>query len=1034
MVTSSLFSLDEDIWYRNKSVHIASRGAMRAWACRGASFPLLAVLPDQRQVRDFAEDSKVMGILDSILVLPELPFTDDEDKLRAIKAARGGILSSFRKNHGVLACTPSALMTPFSLGGDFFNIETGKETPRDALISWLTENGYAKNDLVWFPGQFAFRGSIVDVFSPSCAFPARIEFFDDEVLSVRFFMPDTQKTLRKIETLSLQSLNSRFSLAHEIQEFLPKDMRIIYFDPKGLDVSAENSAWLWDGLDNKLKNTISLKSWEDLCVIFSSYNRLRVQPDVYNCTARLAIRKFPDFKGNFKEVNAYCSVLAKEGCSISVFSESEKTLKWATECGYEAKKATISEGFVDISENKAVISDLELSGVSISRYRLENSAPNDWGSGLIAGQWVVHDDYGVSKYLGSEIVNTLEGDREYLVLLFASDKRLLIPVMHFHKISPWSALPGQEAAADDLKSQAWRKSAAKARELAEQAAKELVEIYATREVTKGFPFMANRELMKDIEDSFLYTETADQRSAIKAVESDMESAVPMDRLVVGDVGFGKTEVAVRAAAKAVFSGKQVAVMVPTTLLAQQHYETFSARFSSLAVRVEVISRFVPYAKQKKIVQDIAEGKVDIVIGTHRLVSSDISFKDIGLVVIDEEHRFGVMHKEHLKKTAPDVDVLMLSATPIPRSLSLSMNGLRDISVLETPPQRRLPVITVVRPMSEELLKNAVLREKTRGGQVFYVHNRIGDIQERYVMLKRMFPKLNIAVAHSKMQEAVLEKTMSEFSSGSLDILICTTIVESGLDIPSANTLIVDDAHELGLAQMYQLRGRVGRREEQAYAFLIYPHSANLSKDAFERLEAIAELDELGAGYRLAQRDLMIRGGGDLIGIAQHGNSTKVGYHKYCEILADAVSKIKGTKREQAQVSVTFPAVIPKDYLPQESLRVTLYRQLLKAEYPKEVADLREEVTDRFGRMPKSLEFLFNLAAIRTASFELKITEVSCGSEATIIRFMPCRSFDKMRTPRGWMKRLDGFIGPGGYDSLSEMAEIINEQYSVNLVE
>jgi transcription-repair coupling factor (superfamily II helicase) len=422
----------------------------------------------------------------------------------------------------------------------------------------------------------------------------------------------------------------------------------------------------------------------------------------------------------------------------------------------------------------------------------------------------------------------------------------------------------------------------------------------------------------------------------------MERPVPMDRLVVGDVGFGKTEVAIRAAGKAVFGGKQVAIMAPTTLLAQQHYETFSARFGRLPVRVEVVSRFVPISGQKKILEDLKDGKVDIIIGTHRLLSDDVLFKDLGLVVVDEEHRFGVMHKEHLKRMTPGVDVLMLSATPIPRSLSLSISGLRDISLLQTPPQRRLPVLTVVRPWSEELLKSAVLREKNRGGQVFFVHNRINDIHERTVMLKRLFPKLTIAVAHSRTPEAQLENTMMKFSLGEIDILVCTTIVESGLDIPMANTLIVDDAHELGLAQMYQLRGRVGRREEQAYAFLFYPNDVRLSVEASERLEAIAELDELGAGYSLAQRDLQIRGGGDLIGIAQHGNSTRVGYQKYCDLLADEIARIKGTKRKEAEVEIGFPAAIPGNYIPQENLRVTLYRRMLKTDTPEEALALKYE--------------------------------------------------------------------------------------------
>ncbi|MEG1602121.1 MAG: helicase-related protein [Cloacibacillus sp.] len=369
----------------------------------------------------------------------------------------------------------------------------------------------------------------------------------------------------------------------------------------------------------------------------------------------------------------------------------------------------------------------------------------------------------------------------------------------------------------------------------------------------------------------------------------------------------------------------------------------------------------------------------------------------------------------------------MSATPIPRSLSLSISGLRDMSILETPPQRRLPVITVVRPFSEELLKSAVLREKNRGGQIFFVHNRIGDIQERAVMLKRLFPKLNIAVAHSRTSEAALEKTMTDFAGGRIDILLCTTIVESGLDIPSANTLIVDDAHELGLAQMYQLRGRVGRREDQAYAFLFYPPDARISVESSERLEAIAELDELGAGYRLAQRDLQIRGSGDLIGISQHGNSSKIGYQKYCDLLAEEIAKIKGQYRPQMQMEIGFPVSIPSAYLPQENLRVTLYRRLLKTDNVQEVLELRAETEDRFGKIPNELDFLFNAAVIKGAAYELGVMKMICSQYEIVLCASPDGAWERLELPPKWRRRVDGLIGPGGFTGIKELAQLIQEQ-------
>lgn len=1030
--TGNIFDIGEDAWKRNKSVHLAPRGAARPWICRGAEGPLLVILPDQRQVRDFVADAEAMSLFaDSVFDLPEMLLTEDESQSDAIKAGRGDVLERFRHRGGVLAATPASLLAPFSIGGELFNFAVGESVGRSRFLDWLAQNGYERSDLVWSPGQYAARGSVVDVFSPADSFPIRVEFFDEDVESIRFFLPETQKSLRTLSSCSVQSLTSRTD--SDLYKFFPSEMRVVFFDPQGLDTNAENSTWLWNTLDRDRQNAVPWQRWEDLCSYLSNFLRIRVTQDVKNSIIRLSVRALPLFRGRLRDVEAYCSALAKDGFEIKVFSESESNLDWAQACGFKTVRGILSEGFADWSARYAAVTDLELSGVFAARRSVRNMAPAEWGGALLPDQWVVHDDYGVAIYAGTQSVRTAEGEQEYMVLRFAEESRLLIPITQIHKITPWTPIAGQEPVLDSLKSSHWKKSSAKAKAAAAAAASELVKIYAEREITKGFSFAANRDLMRELENGFTYVETDDQIKAIKAVEEDMESPVPMDRLIVGDVGFGKTEVAIRAAGKAVFSGKQVALMAPTTLLAQQHYETFSARFGNLPVSVEVLSRFVPLSEQKRILQDIACGKTDIIIGTHRLLGEDVTFKDLGLVIIDEEHRFGVMHKEKLKKAAPEVDVLMLSATPIPRSLSLSLSGLRDISILDTPPKRRLPVVTVVRPWSEPLLKSAVLREKNRGGQVFFVHNRIEDIQERATMLRRLFPKLRVAVAHSGTPEAQLEKTMTRFSQGEIDILVCTTIVESGLDIPMANTLIVDDAHELGLAQMYQLRGRVGRREEQAYAFFFYPKEAHLSVQASERLEAIAGLDELGAGYRLAQMDLQIRGGGDLIGTAQHGHASRIGYQKYCEILAEEIAKIKGVSRPNVDVEIGFPAVIPRDYLPQENLRVTLYRRLLKVESTKEAAALKEETGDRFGRIPASLDFLFDLAYVRAAAPDLSITKIVCGRDETVIRGTPDGGWGKLNLPAPWMRRLDGYLGPGGADGMKTLAEYIRRNCLENLV-
>jgi transcription-repair coupling factor (superfamily II helicase) len=564
----------------------------------------------------------------------------------------------------------------------------------------------------------------------------------------------------------------------------------------------------------------------------------------------------------------------------------------------------------------------------------------------------------------------------------------------------------------------------RARQQADEAARYLMDVYARRETTPGRSFEGDAEQESEFERTFPYKETSDQLRAIDEVKRDMRRPLPMDRLLIGDVGFGKTEVAMRAAARCVFSGCQAALVAPTTLLAEQHYETWGARFDQFGVRVEVISRFVSTAKQKKIISDTAEGRADILIGTHRILGADVAFKDLGLVIVDEEHRFGVMHKEHLKRLYPKVDVLMLSATPIPRSLHMSLSGLRDLSVIETPPRKRIPVITAAGMWSESLVRNAVLRENSRGGQIYYIHNRVRTIDKEAMMMRRMFPRLKVSVVHGQMREKELKETMEAFARGETDMLVCTAIVESGLDIPRANTLIVSDSQDLGLAQMHQLRGRVGRREEQAFALFLYPEGTVLTKDAAERLEAIAALTEFGAGYELAKRDLEIRGGGELVGAAQHGNLGRVGFQLYCDMLEEAISRVRGLSRERTVMEITAACAIPSGYLPHESLRVALYRKLLWTQDMGILDSLLDETVDRFGPMPRVLEFLFDAARVRIAGPDHGITKVTCGTDETAVQFSAESPLRRVPPPKGWFRRDHGLAGRGGMDSLKQLVSWI----------
>lgn len=1009
-----LKNIEKIHWERGSGLHLPIPGSARPWLCREFAPPLLALLSDLRQERDFLADAEALGCVGRCVVLEEIPLRESQP-LNALMAQRGDALRRWREGGGILLATPAALMAPISLGGDELAFACGEELGRDHLLRWLTDKGYERVELVWSAGQYALRGSILDVFDPKDSNPVRVEFFDENVESLRIFSPGSQRSLRSLNSARFRAISTRSRAL--LSDFFPADLHVLLFNPKDIESAAENIEWLRDGLDDSMGDEEWL-DWEFVSRALSLFPRLRVSDGVAHSNLRLPLRGIPRFKGRRRELEGYCTSLEAEGVRVRLISQTESTLEWARARGYEAHRGSISEGFVDIAERVAVLGDLELTGLSLAASSSERVLPGEWLDRLMPGQHVIHENYGLALYVGSEQIESSDGRQEYLILQFAEGRRLMIPVMHFHKISLYASVPGQDITLDNLRGGAWKKTTQKARLQAEEAARYLLSIHAAREIAPGYAFEKNEGMMREFEKTFPFTETVDQLSAMDDIFRDMERASPMDRLIVGDVGFGKTEVALRAIAKAVFSGRQALLMAPTTLLVQQHFETFRSRFDSQGVRVEMLSRFVPMSRQKKIIAELAEGRVDVLLGTHRLLGGDVLFKDLGLVVIDEEHRFGVMHKEHMKKLRPDVDVLLLSATPIPRSLYLSLTGLRDMSLLQTPPYKRLPVISLVGAWSERLVKNAVLREKNRGGQVFFVHNRVQSIAGRALMLRRLFPKFSVEVAHGQMSESELERVMQRFSGGEIDILVCTTIVESGLDIPRANTLIIDDAHELGLAQLYQLRGRVGRREEQAFALFLYPVEVQLTQDASERLEAIAELDELGAGYRLSRRDLQIRGGGDLVGFSQHGHLNRIGFQYYCDMLEQEIAKLRGDWRERATVEVAMPCAIPASYLPQENLRVTLYRRILKLEKKEELDLLREEVRDRFGPLPPVLEFLFDAAELRVLAPRFGIRTILCGRDEMVIQGDPEGGLSRISPPPGWMRRLDGFIGPGGYRSAS----------------
>ncbi|MCY3926625.1 MAG: transcription-repair coupling factor, partial [bacterium] len=601
---------------------------------------------------------------------------------------------------------------------------------------------------------------------------------------------------------------------------------------------------------------------------------------------------------------------------------------------------------------------------------------------LRVGGFVVHRTHGVARYRGM-VTRAMDGvERDYLLLEYRGGARLYVPTDQLETVRQYTG--GDEPALSRMGGADWQRTKSRVRAAVSEVAGELVELYRARHATPGHAFGADTPWQAEMEAAFAYPETPDQASAVAQIKQDMESPVPMDRLVCGDVGFGKTEVAVRAAFKAVADGRQVAVLVPTTLLAHQHHLTFSERCSGFGVRVEMLSRFLSPAAARGVIAGLRSGHVDVVVGTHRLLSADVSFARLGLLIIDEEQRFGVSHKEAVKQLRRDVDVLTLTATPIPRTLEMSLTGIRDLTVLQTPPADRKPINTYVGPYDERAVVEAVRREMLRDGQVFFVHNRVADIEQTAAHLRELVPEVRVAVAHGQMDEAALEQVVLDFWDRCYDVMVCTTIIESGIDMPTVNTLIVDRADLMGLAQLHQIRGRVGRAQMRAYAYLFTPPERSLTEEAYERLKVVAESTELGSGIRIAMRDLEIRGAGNLLGVGQSGHIAAVGYDLYCEMVTEAVAELAGEAAPapvEVNLDVPVDAHVPRDYIPSESLRFAAYRRLADITTPEEAADVRAEWLDRFGPPPPEAEALLAVARLRVLCAGAGVTDVSVRSLA-----------------------------------------------------
>jgi transcription-repair coupling factor (superfamily II helicase) len=949
---------------------------------RELSRPFVCLLAEDEEARDVAEAVGWYGDPDRVALLPsrgvrvgsglEPPAHLVGERARALDVlAAGGLVcvSARALAEGAPPATDRPAIVRLSKAG---------AAPLDALVESLALAGYERVERVEERGQIAVRGGLIDVFPSTGREPLRVEFFGDELEQIRAFSPFTQRALHVVEEAVIYPARERVHLDPELAALMEEE------GDEGL-VSllerAPDAVWQLEDVE---------RVWEEEGLAppnVSGAARLdalpRSQPHVFE-----AQRPAVAARGLAEAENELAGMVRQGRRVLVTFPHPGEALR--TERLLRKVEANVAEQVAELAPDPSltfVVSparrgfvwrDLGIALLPDAQVFRKRPPRADTRLGralqsfadLRVGDYVVHEDHGVGRLLGFETKDVAGVTRDYLFLAFKGEDRLYVPHEQIGKVSRYIGADAKSPSLSKLGGKAWQNLKSRARASVRELAGELLALYAQRRQAPGHALDLTSDWFERLESSFPYRETDDQQQAIEAVKEDLEADRPMDRLVCGDVGFGKTEVAVRAAFGVALNGRQTLVLCPTTILAEQHWNTFRDRYRDFPVRVEMVSRFRSRADQKQVLADFADGKVDVLVGTHRVLSRDVIPKNLGLVVLDEEQRFGVAQKELLRSLRLEVDVLALSATPIPRTLHMSLSGLRDISIIETPPSGRRPVRTTVGEYDEELIKMALEREHARGGQAFYLHNRVESIDEARQKLEEMCPGLRFLVAHGQMSEKELEERMHSFLAGDADVLVSTTIIESGIDIPQANTLVVERADALGLAQLYQIRGRVGRSDVLAYAYLFYPDASELTPEARARLSTLADHTELGSGFQIAMRDLEIRGAGDLLGPEQSGHVAALGFELYVEMLDEAVAELTGRRRMAARpvrVDARVDAYVPASYVAAEALKIDLHRRIALAEDEDELRELVSATEDRYGPLPEPVE---NLFAIQEAKLKL----------------------------------------------------------------
>lgn len=1048
----------------------------------------LVVTYSDMEARALADNLRLYNARTVMFPTREYVFYNIETMGRANDNARLSVLDKLVSESGVIVtASVDALMCYTAEKKRFcdgvIELEAGGSCDIQEIAQRLVSIGYMREDMIEGPGQFALRGGILDIYSPNCDTPVRIELWDDEIDSIRSFDAGTQRTVKSIDRARVipvrealydrkrrdeiitelerrnkaaerrnngeyaENLRADIEAFRERMHFpsIDKYISLIYGEIPTLSDYFKNTDAVFVTDPKRICERIKTFEWEtgEILTELKAGNHIGTEkPALYKPGAEviadiskkrlvaLEILSHTKNDFSFKRLESFITKTAvsfhgkleylyedllhwqSEGYTIVVLAATrgraenlagvfnERGIRARISADGEFKKGEIviirgsqTAGFEYPEIKFALVSEKEIfeSRRSRERRRADNANRIRSYNDISPGDYVVHLTHGVGEYTGITKMTVDGVSKDYLKIKYKGTDVLYVPIDQLNMLYKYSGA-GEEKTVklNRLGTQEWAKTKAKVRASTDKLAKELIKLYAERESVKGYAFSEDTPWQRDFEDTFEFSETEDQLRSVEEVKADMEKPQPMDRLLCGDVGFGKTEIALRAAFKAVCDSKQVAYLCPTTVLAMQHYETFSARMADFPITVEMLSRFRTKKQQEEIIKKLRDGRIDIVIGTHRLLSKDIRFKDLGLLIVDEEQRFGVAHKERLKELKTNVDVLTMTATPIPRTLHMAMTSVRDMSVLTRPPENRYPVQTYVSEFNENIILDAIRRELARGGQIFYLYNRVQGIYRKAEWLRTEFPDINIAVGHGKMNETELEDIMYDMVNGTTQILVCTTIIETGLDIPNANTIIIENADRMGLAQLYQLRGRVGRSNRAAYAYLTYQRDKVLSTVSQKRLSAIREFTEFGSGFRIAMRDLEIRGAGNILGAEQHGHMDNVGYDMYCKILKESIDTARGVDTEQREVSldISVSAYIPEDYITSANQRIDMYKKIAAIETEEDEFEIRDELIDRYGEPPKPVLNIIAVAAVKIPAREAGCCEITQRGETVTITFLP----------------------------------------------